>query len=270
MPPPRSRRPPTARGPRAARRRPPRRRARRCAPSRRPRSGRSRTPSSVREGAERMAFEAFARHDEQEPADRRPPRQRARARRGPSPARAVRRRARPRPRRHPEGAAQLRPAAGEPIGLLAEPLDVDGVREDAHALGMRAARDHRVARERARDEQPGRALDDRRHDRALDGSPPSGARPLVVALDDEQVRHVLQIRTTRSPPARRTCSSPRRPRRRAERPVKRADDAGRHRVVVVEDALRARDAESAQEDGVGASARRATSAPRRCRLRRSP
>ena len=68
-------------------------------------------------------------------AGRRPPRQRARARRGPSPAPAARRRARSRPParlREPVRSSGRR--AREPVGALAEPLDVDGVREDPHAL----------------------------------------------------------------------------------------------------------------------------------------
>ncbi len=109
-----------------------------------------------------------------------------------------------------ELAAQRLASTLEPLGPHREVLDVDGVREQVHALGRRAAREHRVAGERPRDEDPRSTLDDRRHDRALDRASPSRPRPLVVALDDEDVRDVLRPRTTRARPGRRTCSSRRR------------------------------------------------------------
>ena len=46
--------------------------------------------------------------------------------------------------------SQLRPPLAEPVRALAEGLDVDRVREDPHALGLRSPLDHRPPRERPR------------------------------------------------------------------------------------------------------------------------
>ena len=92
--------------------------------------------------------------------------------------------ARPRPSR------ELVAARREPVGGVAEALDVDRVREDADPFRGRAERHDRVARERAGDEDARRAGDDRRHDDLLHPPPPAGLRAGVVALDEQNVGHV--------------------------------------------------------------------------------
>ena len=200
----------------------------------------------VREVGQCRALRAFARYDEQEP------RIVGRSHGAHEHVEALLRR-QPRDREHDDvlrpgskSTAQLRTTAREPVGARAERLDVDRVREDPHPLGMSAARDHRVSRERARDEQAGGALDDRRNHCPLHRSAPPGPPPLVVALDDEQVWDVLQ-------------SAPRDRGLRGEGapagddhdvgvyPGQRPNDARRHGVVVVEHSPRARNAETAQE-----------------------
>ncbi len=248
MPPPRSRRPPRARAPRGARRRPPRRTARRSAPSRRrPRARVERTSSSA-SSREARALGALAGDDEHEPRV-------VRGRDGADEHVEPLLRREPRDGEHDdvlglraERATQLRPAAGEPIGLLAEVLDVDVFAKTRTRSGCapRAIIESRASVPVTRSPAARSTIGGttvpftvRRHPARGPSSWLSTTSRYGTSLIPHQViaacaANVLQPETTTTS----GCAS-----------VKRADDSRRHRVVVVQDALRSGKPEAAQEDG---------------------
>ena len=159
---------PRSRARRGARRRPPPRTARRSAPSRGRRVSTSRTPSSRASRSRRWTLDALAREDEQELRV---------GRDGDCSHEVVEpflgRETRDAeddhvvvaPRRDALRSSGRRLARRD--ALAPELLDVDGVREHAHAIRGRSARNHRVAGERARDEDARRTRDDGRDDGAF-------------------------------------------------------------------------------------------------------
>src|SRR5207344_2101588 len=158
-----------------------------------------------------------------------------------------------------ELAPKVRPALAKPLGPHGEVLDVDSVREQMHSLRGGTARDHRVARQRAGDEDARRALDDRRDDGSLHCSAPAWPWALVVALDDENVGNPLEP----TPGDRRLCCE--------RAPAgddddigaglrQRTDYAGRDRILVTDETL-GTGAPEAAEGHLSAGARDAPCAP---------
>ena len=96
---------------------------------------------------------------------------------------------------------------------------------------------------------PEARCDHRRNDRSLDGSPPAGPRPLVVAFDDQHVRHVLH-----ATPRDRSLGGEGAPARdhdhRGPDLGERPHDTRGDGVVVMKNPLRAGDPKAAEEDGV--------------------
>ncbi len=139
----------------------------------------------------------------------------------------------------PGAGAQLVTAGRELLCAVAPGVDVDGVREDAHPLGRRSARDDGLSRGAPDDEHARGAADEPRNDRALDRLAPLRSRPEVVALDEEHVRDPV-----RAAPGDRALRGIRAPARDDEdvgaRLAKRTRDPRRHRIVVAEDRPHAR------------------------------